>query len=523
MGALGVDSTLLVDKVASYEILGELGARPLPVRVARHVPAGGRASLVVVERFEGVMRGDREDGVAFFRRARRIATLAHPNLAHVREVSLSGEDLLVAGAFVDGEKLAQFWSFDGEALPLEVALRVLIGVLTGLGALHRLCDAKQQPLHVAHGEIAPGTVLFGIDGIARVLNAVARQAPGAEPETGSLGYLAPEVQARQPYDERADVFGVGVLLWEILSGCRLSDGPIPPASVPENASWARGLVDVAAKALELAPADRWATAAEMAAQIHQVAGPKVASVSTAAAWIGAAAGERVRERRTKLEGAGTPDDSQSVMLPRSSSRIAGANSLPSGGSGPHAGTLPWAQVIDAASLLGERRKSNNEDAGAAPSESKVQFRSWAPGPAAVAGTPAVSHFESIESSDQGSPSTIPPPLGRVPWRWKNNRSRVRLVAAWAAGAIAFALVGLLGAHRLSRAASPVQGQAALEMAPSVSSGASSAEVDVFAVPRMVPRAQPEGSGVTSKASPSKRAPNHPARPKALPRGSKQSP
>ncbi|HEX3343954.1 MAG TPA: protein kinase, partial [Polyangiaceae bacterium] len=163
------------------------------------------------------------------------------------------------------------------------------------------------------------TLVLGLDGIARVLHAVSRRAVSVEPDPASLGYLAPEVASGDPYDARADVFSVGVLLWEVLSEKRLLPGAdlaenvkrvragsLPAATVPEKAAWAKGLVDVAAKALAASPDARWPTAAVMAAELRKAAGLKLAPASTAAAFARSGFGERVRARREALEGGSSP-------------------------------------------------------------------------------------------------------------------------------------------------------------------------------------------------------------------------
>ena len=89
-----------------------------------------------------------------------------------------------------------------------------------------------------------------------MLHAVARRAADASAEAASLPYLAPEVHSNNAYDGRADVFSVGVLLWEVLEGKRLSSdgeeaaglrvrsGPLPAPSAPEKMPWAKALVPV---------------------------------------------------------------------------------------------------------------------------------------------------------------------------------------------------------------------------------------------------------------------------------------
>ncbi len=225
---------------------------------------------------------------------------------------MRGDDLVVFGDFLDGEKLAYFAS-PGERLPLEIALRVLLDVLTGVGALHGLRDASQQPLKLTHGEISPATVLFGADGVGRVLHSVTRRAPDAQAESASLPYLAPEVHTSDARDGRADVFSVGVLLWEALegrplsnegdepAGVRVRSGPLPVPAVPDKAAWAKGLASVVSKALAAAPEDRWPTAAAMAGEIRKAAGLKLAAASAASAFAKNKFGERVKERRARWE------------------------------------------------------------------------------------------------------------------------------------------------------------------------------------------------------------------------------
>jgi len=303
----------LPDAFAPYELVRELGARPAGVYVVRQPAApGAKSQLMVAEPFAGLAKNADGKETDFVREARRIATLASPNLTRVRNIVLRGADVVVYSELLDGEKLTEMWRPGG--LPLEIALRAIIDVLIGLGALHDLRDSQQRTMKLAHGEISPATVAFGLDGGVRVLHAIARRAPGARPDPASVGYMAPEVHAGEGYDQRADVFGVGALLWEVLSGralftekdpapivARVRAGPLPRASVPDKAPWAKGLVDVAARALAASPDDRWPTAGAMAAELRKAAGLKLASASTATAFAKSAMAERSKARRQQLE------------------------------------------------------------------------------------------------------------------------------------------------------------------------------------------------------------------------------
>ncbi|MDP9150455.1 MAG: hypothetical protein M3O36_11015, partial [Myxococcota bacterium] len=252
------DSARLAELLAPYEALRPLGSRPNPLYVARSGdPGGAKPQLFVAECLLGAAHPAASDdgSVDFLRRARRVATLASTNVPRVRELVVRGGDVVVFGNFIDGEKLIEIWN----GMRLDVALRVVIDVLSGLGALHNLRDLELRPMRLFHGEVAPATILFGLDGTARLLYSIARLVPGAPREAASMAYLPPEAHSGEECDASGDVFGAGVLLWEALSGARLFDGREPAAIVAmvragvappplrDPSPWAAGLVDVATR------------------------------------------------------------------------------------------------------------------------------------------------------------------------------------------------------------------------------------------------------------------------------------
>ena len=257
--------------------------------------------------------------------ARALARLRHPNLVAVRDVVVEEGIVAVESDFVDGEWLADLLEPpDGGArsarLPLGAQLRVLLDVLAGLSALHGARGALpatgteaavRDPLHHVHGEIAPANVLVGADGVARLAHSL--RAAGATPSPGVMGHLAPEVLLHdQSADERADVFSVGVLLWEALTGkrlhttahageivVRLLGGKVQPAEAPKDAPWAQPLVDVAKRALSLELSARYATAHEMAGAVRRIAGGKIGASTELRALVTSLAGARVRARASQ--------------------------------------------------------------------------------------------------------------------------------------------------------------------------------------------------------------------------------
>lgn len=274
-----------------------------------------KAQLFVVERLARGGRISDEDAADYIRDARRIAELEHPNIVRVREVAIRADEVLVASDFIDGEPLDSILHGDAASRgSLEVLLRVIVDVLTGLGALHNLRDVKRQPLKLVHGELTPANVVVGLDGSARLVQVCRVASLATRPGRTGSGYLAPEVLlADGSADARADVYSAGVLLWEALSGRRMLaeaaphaivahilSGRVPRAMAPDDAPWAVDLVKVAHKALSADPTARFENAAAMASEIRRIAGARLATTGKVAAFAKQAFGAKVAARRQAL-------------------------------------------------------------------------------------------------------------------------------------------------------------------------------------------------------------------------------
>jgi serine/threonine-protein kinase len=295
-------------------VLRELGSRVVPACAALDTQPDGRAVLVVLERVaRGGVYGDQEIA-DWVRDARRLATLEHPNVARIRDVVIRGEDVFVVGEFIDGVRWSELVA-GPQKVSLEIALRVLVDVLSGLSAVHNLRDAKREPLKLVHGELTPGCVVVGLDGVARVVSTCRVRSATARPGRDGSAYLAPEVLlADETADARADVYSAGVMLWEALSGrplfpntqpsaivTHLLSGKVLRATVPDGSPWAAPLAEVASRALSADPEKRFMSAAALAADVRRIAGPKLAPPVRVAAFVRATFGDRVEARRAELE------------------------------------------------------------------------------------------------------------------------------------------------------------------------------------------------------------------------------
>jgi serine/threonine-protein kinase len=217
-------------------------------------------------------------------------------------------------SFVDGVRWSDVVA-GPQKVSLEIALRVLVDVLSGLSAVHNLRDAKREPLKLVHGELTPDCVVLGLDGVARVVSTCRVRSATARPGRDGSAYLAPEVLlADETADARADVYSAGVMLWEALSGrplfpntqpsaivTHLLSGKVLRATIPDGSAWAAPLADVASRALSADPEKRFMSAAALAADVRRIAGPKLAPPVRVAAFVRAAFGDRVQARRAELE------------------------------------------------------------------------------------------------------------------------------------------------------------------------------------------------------------------------------
>ncbi len=328
--------------VCGYKLVRQLGARALPSyaaidpkprrpedalcvveRLARKTSlASGRSRVDSTGENAGVLSVGAEAAAEFLRDAKRLTQLKHPNLVKVREVVLGTSTVLVVMDWIEGEVFSDIQRMakaQDVPIPLGGSLRIVVDLLEGLSALHEVCDAKRERLQIVHAEVAPRNVVVGTDGRAVLVHPL-RAPAGTAHATRShgpaiIGYLAPEVLlGDQTADQRADVYGAGVMLWEALAGhrmhgddddpgeivMRLLGGKIAAPTFPTDSPWAAPLVEVARRAVSPDPSTRFPNATAMLAEVRRVAGARLAPKLTVAALVEAVAGARIRVRTAAL-------------------------------------------------------------------------------------------------------------------------------------------------------------------------------------------------------------------------------
>ncbi len=192
--------------------------------------AGGTNLVVVVKRILPEASQNPEFSANFLEEARLASQLAHPNIARVYEWGRHQDSFFIAMEYIEGTNLAsleQSLAEQGARFPPTLGIYVACEVLQGLGYAHTLKDAFGNPLGIVHRGVNPPNIVLSstgevklVDfGLARATFRVRPTAPGAFAPQAT--YAAPEQLRHRAVDHRADIFSVGVVLYEILTGLKL--------------------------------------------------------------------------------------------------------------------------------------------------------------------------------------------------------------------------------------------------------------------------------------------------------------
>jgi eukaryotic-like serine/threonine-protein kinase len=166
----------------------------------------------------------------FLDEARLSAQLSHSNCVQVFDIGVGDDAYFIVMEFVDGANLksiATSMRNQGRTFPIPVAAYIAHEICKGLSYAHELADRSGMSLHLVHRDVSPPNVLvtkYGevkiVDfGLAKASSQLEKSEPGII--KGKFSYLSPEAALGQEVDHRADIFAVGIILWELLGSQRL--------------------------------------------------------------------------------------------------------------------------------------------------------------------------------------------------------------------------------------------------------------------------------------------------------------
>ena len=269
-------------KYQLFASLGRGGMADVFLAVSRG-PMGFN-KLVVIKRLRPALAEEAAFRQMFLDEARLAARLNHPNVVHTYEVGEHNGIYFIAMEYLEGQSLNKVIKEAvrrNDSIDPVLAARIVGDALNGLHHAHELKDYDGRPLNIIHRDISPHNIFATYDGHVKLVDFGIAKAALSSTETevgvlkGKVAYMAPEQAMGGPIDARADLFAMGIVLWEILTGQRLMTGesaantlhrlmnlPIPRvSSVKPGIDPA--LDAIVAKALEKDPRNRFQTAAEM--------------------------------------------------------------------------------------------------------------------------------------------------------------------------------------------------------------------------------------------------------------------
>ncbi len=193
----------------------------------------GFQKLVVLKRMHSSLGRDSHFVRMFLDEARLAARLSHPNVVATSEVGEIDGHYFIAMEYLEGlslDRIVRKYIQLGGGIPLGFLFRVLCDSLEGLHHAHELRDFGGSALGVVHRDVTPSNLFVTSDGMAKVLDfGIAKAATHDEATRtgmlkGKLAYMSPEQFYSDPVDRRADLWSMGVLIWEMVTGRRLFKG-----------------------------------------------------------------------------------------------------------------------------------------------------------------------------------------------------------------------------------------------------------------------------------------------------------
>lgn len=193
----------------------------------------GFERLVAVKRILPSIAEDQEFITMFIDEAKISVQLTHANIAQIFDLGKVNDSYFIAMEFVHGKDLRAI--FDrarkrGEAVPVPMACYTAMKICEGLDYAHNKKDAAGRELNLVHRDVSPQNVLISYDGETKIIDFGIAKAAGKAGRTqagilkGKFGYMSPEQVRGLPLDRRSDIFAVGIVLYELLTGERLFVG-----------------------------------------------------------------------------------------------------------------------------------------------------------------------------------------------------------------------------------------------------------------------------------------------------------
>ncbi len=276
-------------RFAGYEILGRIAVGGMAeVFLAREHGEAGSTRQIALKIIQPRLAANPDFAELFMREGKVALGIRHPNVCHVYRFGMEQGHPFLAMELVQGITLRDLHTRVrrlGASIPIAITTKVIAIVAEALHSAHVARDERGQALGIVHQDVSPHNVMIAYDGTVKLLDfgvaSTSSERANAESQStirGKAGYLSPEQCTGAPLDARSDVFALGIVLYEMLTGARLFARSKSVDSIraiaceplsPWPASIPAPLTRVLDRALARDPADRYPSAAAMQEELER--------------------------------------------------------------------------------------------------------------------------------------------------------------------------------------------------------------------------------------------------------------
>ena len=275
----------MAEKFGRYSLIDKIGVGGMAeVFLARHTGVEGFEKEIVIKRIRSHLSESPEFVNMFLGEAKLAAQLNHPSIVQIYDLGKIKDSFFIAMEYIPGRDMSSVIpksKLTGIPFPLEYAFKIAGHVCEALYYAHTKADQMGSPLNIVHRDVSPENIRVAWTGTVKILDFGIAKAATQIHETkagqikGKVSCMSPEQVLGKTVDRRSDIFSLGVVLYEWLSGFKLFSGDndlaimnniiegkiYPPSyfrdNIPDEAE------TILMKALEKNPKDRYQSAADM--------------------------------------------------------------------------------------------------------------------------------------------------------------------------------------------------------------------------------------------------------------------
>ena len=317
-----------------YELLVPIAEGGMAsVWAARMKGQRGFQKIVAIKQMKAELNDDTNFEIMFLDEAALVSRLRHPNLAEILDLGEEEDVLYQVMEFVDGEPLNRLLRQSRGGIPIPLAVRIAKEAAAGLQMAHELRDDEGNLVNLVHRDVSLQNILVTYDGVTKVIDFGVAKAMSNLQKTnvgqvkGKVPYMSPEQAVGQPLDRRTDIFALGIVLYQLITGkhpfrgdsdletiMRICDTePVKPPSI-HNKLIPPELDALVGKALAKDRDGRFATMSEMQRALEVVLpADKQASAEDLGRFMQQHLGDRGEKRRLAIQEAGRALDHMAAL------------------------------------------------------------------------------------------------------------------------------------------------------------------------------------------------------------------